>query len=235
VNSPLLTGTSFWPQTLSDVQIASGTQMQLEQPSTGQRYKSEWIGFSAGKHIYVRAPHGASRLVPGTTLRVRVLQDNWVCGFSVALQAHISQPEALWVLECPASIEVARLREDHRLPVAIRVRVDGNDPLAGPEGVNAIVSDLHLHGASLESHLPLGEEGDQIFITTRLAFAGTEHLVMLAAKIVNRSEAAGQSIYSLQYGVRFDPMDDETRVYLRGYLAELRLNHLGYVLDTRSS
>ncbi|HSG04437.1 MAG TPA: PilZ domain-containing protein [Marinobacterium sp.] len=225
-----LTGSRFWPQALSDLQIGAGTAMQLEQTSSGQRFKSEWVGASLGQYIYLRAPQSASRLLPGTSLRVRMLQDNWVCGFTVALQAHISQPEGLWVLDYPATIEVARLREDRRLPVAIRVRIDGTDPLAGPKGVSALISDLHLQGASIESHMPLGNEGDQIFVTTRLAFAATEHLVMLAGKIVNCSEAHQASIYSYQYGVRFDSMDDETRVYLRGYLAEMRLNYLGYEL-----
>ena len=226
---------AYWPQALSDLNIASGTAMQIEQLGTKQRYKSEWIGSSGGEYLYIKAPRTRSRLIPGTRLRVRMLQDNWVCAFTAEIRAHVDQPEALWVLDYPTTIEVARLREDRRLPVAIRVRVDGKDPLAGPEGINALLTDLHMRGASLESHLPLGDIGEQIFITTRLAFAGAEHLVMLAAEIVNRSDTPTDSLYSEQYGVRFDTLDDETRVYLRGYLAELRLNYLGYELDENPS
>lgn len=218
----------FIPQALSDLLIASGTQVQLELLTKSQRFKAEWIGSSGNEWIYIRAPKGASRLVPGTRLRVRVLQDNWVCAFTTQIEHHVAQPEALWLLTYPASIEVARLRADSRLPVALRVRVDGKDPLEGPEGVNGLISDLHMQGAALLTHLPVGEVGDQIFLTTRLEFAQTEHLVMLAAHIVNRTHADAGTIYSEQYGLRLDPMDDETRVYLQGYLAQMRLNAMGY-------
>lgn len=221
---------SFIPQALSDLQIHSGTQIQLELVSKSQRYKSEWIGSSAKDLIYIRAPKGAGRLVPGTRVRVRVLQDNWVCAFTTEIQHHQAQPEALWLLAYPSSIEVARLREETRLPVAIRVRVDGSDPLEGPEGVNGLISDLHMRGAALLTHVPVGEEGDHIFLTTRLSFAQTEHLVMLAAHIVNHRSADPGAIYTEQYGLRLDPMDDETRVYLQGYLAQMQLSYLGYEL-----
>ena len=221
---------SFVPQALSDLQINSGTQIQLELTNSSQRYKSEWIGTSSKDLIYIRAPKGAGRLVPGTRVRVRVLQDNWVCAFTTEIQHHLSQPELLWLLDYPEKIEIARLREDTRLPVAIRVRVDGKDPLEGPEGVNGLISDLHMQGASLLTHIPVGEVGDQIFLTTRLSFAQTEHLVMLAAHIVNHNNADPGAIYAEQYGLRLDPMDDETRVYLQGCLAQMQLSYLGYEL-----
>ena len=221
---------SFVPQALGDLQINSGTQIQLELVSKSQRYKSEWIGTSAKDLVYIRAPKGAGRLVPGTRVRVRVLQDNWVCAFTTEIKHHLSQPEALWLLTYPDSIEVAKLRADTRLPVAIRVRVDGKEPLEGPEGVNGLISDLHMQGAALLTHLPVGEVGDQIFLTTRLSFAQTEHLVMLAAHIVNHRSADPGAMYAEHYGLRFDPMDDETRVYLQGYLAQMQLSYLGYEL-----
>jgi len=221
----------YWPEALTDLNISSGTAMQIEQVGSKQRLKSEWLGSIGQQHVYIRAPKGAPRLVLGTRLRVRMLQDNWVCAFEAEIYAHIDKPEPLWVLKYPSTFEVARLRQDHRLPVAIRVRVDGAYPLVGPERVNALMTDLHLRGAALESHLSLGEVGDQIFITTRLDFADTEHLVMLAAEIVNQGDTPEDSLYTEHYGVRFEPMDDETRVYLRGYLAELRLSHLGYELN----
>lgn len=64
---------SFLPRALSDLQISSGTQIQLELTGKSQRYKSEWIGTSAKELIYIRAPKGAARLVPGTRVRLRVL------------------------------------------------------------------------------------------------------------------------------------------------------------------
>lgn len=219
---------SFVPQALGDLQIGCGTQIQLEVSSTRQRLKSEWVGSSGKEWLYIRAPKGASRLLPGTRVRVRVLQDNWVCGFTTEIQHHIAQPESLWVLAYPDSIEVARLRQDTRLPVAIRVRIDGRDPLEGPEGVNGLVSDLHMQGAALLTHLPVGGVGDQIYLTTRLAFAQTEHLVMLAARIVNHNSADPGALYTEHYGLALEAMDDETRVYLQGYLAQMQLNLLGY-------
>lgn len=228
MNHPEQPPENFWPHSLSDLKIASGTQIQLELLAKGQRYKSEWLGTHQSDWLYIAAPKGASRLVPGTRLRVRVLQDNWACAFTTEIEHHIAQPEALWVLRYPARIEVARLREQSRLPVALRVRVDGADPLAGPQGVNGLVSDLHLHGASLMTHLPVGKVGDQLFLTTRLAFAGTEHLVMLEAQIVNQSRAGVEALYTEQYGLRLEAMDDETRVYLQGYLAQTQLDYLGY-------
>lgn len=110
------------------------------------------------------------------------------------------------------------------------MRIDGKDPLEGPQGVNGLISDLHMHGASLLTHISVGEVGDQIFLTTRLSFAQTEHLVMLAAHIVNRQGDDAGAIYAEQYGLRLDTMDDETRVYLQGYLAQMQLSYLGYEL-----
>lgn len=228
MNRPEILRQSFWPSALNDLQIVSGTAIQIELASRSQRFKSEWVGTSESARLYIKAPQGAGRLVPGTRLRVRVLQENWICAFSTQIQHHINQPEALWVLDYPDQIEVARLREDTRLPVALRVKVDAQDPLEGVQGVNGLLNDLHMQGASLLTHMPIGEPGEQIFVTTRLAFAGTEQLVMLPAQIVNHKQAQLQELYTEQYGLRFEPLDDETRVYLQGYLAQMQLSYLGY-------
>lgn len=92
------------------------------------------------------------------------------------------------------------------------------------------LGDLHMQGAALLTHLPVGEVGDQIYLTTRLALAQTEHLVMLAARIVNHNSADPGALYTEHYGLALEAMDDETRVYLQGYLAQMQLSYLGYEL-----
>lgn len=221
----------YQPRTLAELAVSAGTSLQIESVSNGKRFKSEWVGSSEGRFIYIRSALGAQKLMPGTQLRIRLLHDNWACAFTTQVDSHIHSPESLWVLSHPENIELARLRSDTRLPIAIRVRVDGADPLAGPEGASALISDIHMSGAALESHTPVGKLGDQIFLTTRLNFADTEHLVMLTANIVNHSDAPSESIYTEHYGLAFAPMDDETRVYLRGFLAETRLASMGYAVD----
>lgn len=230
MNTPEQLLERYTPVKLADLRLTSGTSVQVEVVKSRQRYKAEWVGYS-DQALYLSAPKTAVRLMPGTELRLRLLQDNWIVAFTVKIEAHADQPSPLWILSLPETIEAVRIRSHTRFPVAMRVRVDGDDPLAGPEGVNAILCDMNMYGAALESHLPLGDLGDRLLITTRLSFAGTEHLVMLAGEIVNRETAATGSIYSERYGLRFDPMDDDTRVYLRGYLAESRLSYLGYEVD----
>ena len=231
MSKPLIPDAYELPKTLTDLGVPSGISVQVETLVNGQRFKTDWVGSSKGGYVYIRSPQGAERLFPGTRLRVRLLHDNWACAFSSQLDSHTLRPDPLWVLSYPESIELARLRNETRLPIAIRVRVDGADPLQGPVGETALISDLHMGGAALESHIHLGEVGDQLFVTTRLNFAGTEHLVMLAAEIVNHSPASNSAVHTEHYGLAFAPMDDETRVYLRGFLAETRLASMGYKLD----
>ncbi len=218
------------PESLSEIGIKPGLQIQIEHTRSRQRLRTELIGSVGEEFLILSAPSARSFAHKGEVLRLRLMSGNWICAFDARLESTISKPFSAWVLAYPDAINVARLRSHTRLPIQIRVRVDGADPLEGPEDLYGLITDIHLQGASLETTIPVGKVGDQIFITTLISFAGSEQLVLLSAKLANQSRHTLSRINTYQYGLSFDPLDEETRIFLQGFLAQQQLELQGYTL-----
>lgn len=229
--APLAVESASVPTRLSDIELKPGLQVQVEHTRSRQRVRLNLIGALADEKLVISAPLNRGFARPGERLRIRLMSGNWICAFDAELLGVLGEPLPSWVLAFPSQIELARLREQTRLPITMRVRVDGEDPLEGPEGVYGTITDIHLRGASLETTAPIGNLGDNLFISTLIQYAGAEQLVLLPAKVVNQSQQTQTTINTHQYGLAFDSLDEETRVYLQGFIAQQMLETLGYRLD----
>ena len=222
---------SSLPKRLSEIDLKPGLQVQVEHTRGRQRVRLNLIGAVENEKLVISAPANRNFARPGDKLRIRLMSGNWICAFDAVLLGALGEPLPSWVLEFPQQIELARLRADTRLPIRMRVRVDGEDPLEGPEGVYGLITDIHLKGASLETTAPLGKIGDPLFVSTLIHYAGGEQLVLLPARLVNQSNQTQTAINTYQYGLSFDALDEETRVHLQGFIAQQMLETLGYQLD----
>lgn len=218
------------PSKLGELDLKPGLQIQVEHHRTSQRIRVELIGAVQNTQLLLSCPSGRSFARKGDKLRLRLMSGNWICAFDTSIQELISSPFAAWVVDYPDQIELARLREETRIPLVLKVRIDGAEPLEGPEGIQGLITDIHMQGASLETTVEIGKLGESVFISTLISFAGTEQLVLIPAKIESQSRQTKNIINIYQFGLKFDPLDDETRVFLQGFIAQQTLESLGYQL-----
>lgn len=228
MTAPLALMEGRLPSKLGELDLKPGLQVQVEHYRTQQRLRVELIGAVQTTHILLSCPSGRAFARKGDKLRLRLMSGNWICAFDTSIQEVLSSPFATWVVNYPDQIELARLREETRIPLVLKVRVDGAEPLEGPEGIQGLITDIHMQGASLETTVEIGKVGESVFISTLIGFAGTEQLVLIPAKIESQSRQTQNIVNIYQFGLKFDPLDDETRVFLQGFIAQQTLESLGY-------
>lgn len=227
--APKALASRFRPKSLADLNLKPGIKLQVVDQVAKSQYRLELVGVIAHQYLLIRAPKSQAGRVR-RALRIRLLVDNWICAFNSDVEQAVDAGVPLWLVSYPERIEVAKFREETRLPITLRVRVDGPEPHQGPDGEFGLIVDLNLRGAQLESANSLGAVGDSIHISTEICVAQTQHLVMLAARIVSVNHSEGDALPLFRYGVEFEPIDEETRICLFGFIAQQLLDRLGYPL-----
>ncbi|MBV0933561.1 PilZ domain-containing protein [Marinobacterium weihaiense] len=221
---------------LAQLGLASGEKIRLEVRALRQRVVVPLLGFKEHQSLMVGKPRmapGAAVLHEGTRFMARMMHGNYLCTFETRLIQVQTRPFGYWHLEYPEWVELRRVRRHSRVGMVLSVRVEPDDPVMLDSSVaqTAICRDISLSGARLESARPLGQPGEQVFVTARVSVAGMVHLLLLPALLrsVTQSESGVIDVFS--HGVEFVDLEEETRLVLAGFVYEQQLLGLGMLED----
>ena len=99
--------------------IRTGMPCIVEPQGVGERFKSTFVGWEAGRYCVVKPPAGASlleQLYAEKPCIVRYLDCQGVlCGFRTMVQTMISRPYRLLFLDYPEALETLSVRRDNRV------------------------------------------------------------------------------------------------------------------------
>lgn len=218
-------------KTLMDFRQAIGERLVLEQSSPRARFNVRLVGMQEGGSVIVSAPRGSRQgnVRPGSRFTLRLIAGNWICAFETRLLCVVNEPYAQWHLEYPQHLDVQRLRQRTRVPVALQVAIEPMQTQAGAERVAALCTDIHQSGACVESDQPLGEVGQSVYLSARVNVGQGDYQILTPAVIRNRvqREASPYAVYA--HGVEFNDLDEDTRLILTGFVYQQFLVETGYL------
>ncbi|WP_110186866.1 flagellar brake protein [Pokkaliibacter plantistimulans] len=214
------------PHSLDDLALRIGDPLYLETLSPTTRYVVRLMGYVAGKSMLVTAPLAQGRpilLKEGKPIRVKLLAENRVCGFSTVVIKACMTPFNYLHLSYPKDIEVLEYRKASRISVRLIVSLDEmvEESTPGRWPKPALCTDISTTGAKISSSEPLVDIGESLYMTARLSVANVEQIVRIPLIIRNRTleeDEGGQTIF--HHGAEFAYLDEETRVVLSGFVYE---------------
>ncbi|MFP8965441.1 flagellar brake protein [Pokkaliibacter sp. CJK22405] len=214
------------PHSLEELSLKIGDPLYLETVSPSTRYVVRLLGYASGKSLMVSAPITQGRplmLKEGKPVKVRLLADNRVCGFTTSVLKACLTPFNYLHLNYPKDINVLEYRKasriDIRLIVSLDELIEGSTPGQWPRP--AVCTDISTSGAKISASDTLAEIGETLYLTARLGVANVEQVIRIPVVVRNRTveeDEGGQSVF--HHGVEFAEVDEETRVVLSGYVYE---------------
>ncbi|MFB9884913.1 flagellar brake protein [Balneatrix alpica] len=215
---------------LEELGLHIGDPLYIETLSPVTRYVVRLIGYISGQSMLVTAPLSQGRAImlkEGKPLKVKLLADNKVCGFSTQVLKPCLTPFNYLHLAFPKELDVLEYRKATRINLRLIVSLDEivEHSMPGRWPRPAICTDISTTGARISSNEPLAEIGQSLYMTARLSIAGVEQVVRVPLLIRNRTleeDEGGQVIY--HHGTEFDgELDEETKVTVTGFVYEQML------------
>ncbi len=155
----------------------------------------------------------------GQNMNVRLVGAKYLVGFRASILRTLFVPYPYLHVSYPQEISSVELRQTQRVTVRTVCAVK-NETLLSAEPIPAMIVDLSIGGALVESPEPLGLIGETVAIVTRLLVAKMEWYVSLPGIIrsVQHLEKASPPLY--QYGVEFQAMKPDISLILHGFVHE---------------
>jgi c-di-GMP-binding flagellar brake protein YcgR len=174
-----------------NLHVGNTLQLQRISPDYTDRYSVTLIGYLEGKGLIVTTPlvHEKVQFIKdGMRFAVRILQGSNVMGFISTVTHSATKPFPHLHLSYPGEIESLAVRNAERinanLPALVRnTRDPDNDDSWQP----ALVKDLSMTGARLESIEPLGRKGERLVVKFEVDVCGEKEQIMVLTDICNRS------------------------------------------------
>jgi len=216
---------------LSLVELApkSGERMTLNFQNPRKQYNVYLMGIKEGGSVVCTMPKSATALMEGQRLTVKMMAGNRMCAFSSRLIKSYLQPYPHWHLEYPSVVNHHTVRIHPRIPVNMAISVDHQDEQQGINlGLPRIVHtrDISLEGMGLESPVPLGQVGDELFMTMRFDLNGLDQVLLLSVQLQNVEEIE-LGVYL--HGVKFDHMEEDSALLVTAFVYQSYLLELGYL------
>jgi len=216
-------------RTLSELNPRIGEKVQIETRAPRGRYSVQLLGYRENGSMMVSAPKHSS-VNAGAQVTVRLMSGNFICAFSARILKIQSSPFAYWHLEYPKKTEIRRIRSHTRVPVNLLVSVDEYEPDTGLRHdwpISAMCTDISINGACIDAALPLGKQGDKLFVTTRFSVAGIDQVVLTPVLIRSVHPVEGGVTTVVSHGLEFLDMDDDTHLILAGFVYQQFLIETG--------
>ncbi len=211
----------------SGLRLRVGDSLQIELltdigQSQAQRYAVKVIGYHTGKSIIITTPTTGDKVVllrVGQLVNVRLFGAKRLIGFRSSILRTLFVPYPYLHLSYPQELSSVELRRNQRIPVQAICAVK-NDSHPGTDPIPAVIVDLSVSGALVESPKPLGALGNTIAIATRLSVARSERYLSLPGVIrsVQLMEKNTPPVH--QYGIEFQTMSPDTSLVLHGFVYE---------------
>lgn len=217
--------------------LTPGDTLQLEFADTSRpgRFYVTLIGHVHKRSLIVTTPQTEGKTLfikEGQVFSARMLSGNMAQGFVTSVLASRTQPFPYLHLKPPTEVEVAKVRQSHRVRVTLTMvaqrNTDANEPPA-KANVPGRILDLSTSGALIATVKSVGEVGDILKLSTRLAFERMARQVTVQARIRNRPEhheLAQDEKTPHCYGVSFDDLSDFDRLLLKCFVNEQIINQL---------
>ncbi|MDN2659751.1 flagellar brake protein [Neptunomonas sp. CHC150] len=207
-----------------------GVKMTLSFQSPRKSFTVNYIGVKSDASVICTMPKAAASLnLEGQRLTVKMMAGNRMCAFSCRLIKSFAHPYPHWHLEYPSVVNHHTVRYHPRIPVNMAVSVDHQDEQQGIHlGLPRIVHtrDISLEGMGLESPVPLGQVGDELFVTMRFDLNGLDQVLLLAVQLQNVEEV---ELGVFLHGVKFDHMEEDSALIMTAFVYQCYLSELGYL------
>ncbi len=217
------------PTNFKALKLSVGDVISLESISAKSRYPVKLIGYLENQSIIVSVPRSNGKeflLKDGTILRVRMIADNFACGFQTKVLAHQVSPFLHIHLQYPEKLEAVAVREASRVRLALPVSIDEAEPglLIGEWPRNETLVDVSNTGARIQCAEGLAPVGSDLILKFSVSVDDIVRNLEVKATVRNITEVSDPAQGEVfQYGVQFQPISDDDRVYICGYVYEQML------------
>ncbi len=174
-----------------NLHVGNTLQLQRVSPEFTDRYTVTLIGYFEGRGLIVTTPlvHEKVQFIKeGMRFAVRILHGSKVMGFISVVTHSATKPYPHLHLSYPEDIESLAVRNAERintnLPAMVRNTQDADDEDSWQP---ALVKDLSMTGARLESLEPLGKRGDRLVLKFEVDVCGEKEQITVLTDICNRS------------------------------------------------
>jgi hypothetical protein len=205
------------PLTFDDLKLLPGTKLDLRSEQYALlKGASTYIGCLTKKSLVVSTPMANGRPVScsagnGVVIRLYVNHLSCACAFRTKIIHTSVSPYPHLFLEIPDEIEIGAVRKSIRVNVNL-IGSAKTKLLTQPQSI--LINNLSTDGARLESKMFLGENNDEIKITTRVKVLGLEHTVKMKGVIRSSDDPSCKE----HYGVQFTELNDSAKLILYAYV-----------------
>lgn len=219
------------PSSFHALKLNIGDSFSLEALTAKARFPVKLIGYSEGNSIIVSVPkvNGKEFLLKNDTiLKVRLIADNFACGFQTKVLTHYTAPFLHIHLEYPDKLEAIPVRSASRVRLSLPVSIEEAESgaLYGEWPREEILVDVSNSGARIQCKEGLAPVGSDLLLSFSVSVDGIKRDLKLPATVRNIAEVSDPVAGEVfQYGVQFKPINNDDRVYICGYVYEQMLYH----------
>lgn len=212
------------PFTAMKPKVGQRIEFQIAPAALHPRLFTHLIGYEPGESVLVRTPLENNLPVnvhEGQAVLVRSFDGMRAYAFETTVQRICIAPFLYLHLGYPPEVQFLQVRQDVRVPVRLLA-----EACAGEHWIPALVLDLGLGGALLETSHALGETGSPVEVRLAIPVQAmqTEVPMTLGARLLHverRQEGAGPTVW--RQGVQFEAPGKDDRVMLQHFLFQQML------------
>lgn len=200
------------------IKLMPGDALQLQPMLEGQveRFTVHVIGVMKPKSVLVTMPVVEGKLVfvrDGQTYLVRAFSGLNVCAFKAKVLKSQLQPFPYLHLSYPDSVQAMRIRKAMRAPASIIVAVQQSEE--GKQIGAGKMVDISVGGAKMYSTMPLGEKGDNLWLSFKVKLGDMEEYVktpVVIRSIGEEDDEQGKRMKS--FGIQFGELEQSQRLII---------------------
>lgn len=207
------------PFTAMKPKVGQRIEFQIAPAALHPRLFTHLIGYEPGESVLVRTPlenHLPVNVHEGQAVLVRCFDGTRAYAFETTVQRICIAPFLYLHLAYPPEVQYLQVRQAARVPVRFLAEVR-----AQASWQPALVLDLGLGGALLETSHALGETGSPVEVRLAIPVDSTQAevpmtLVARLQRIDRHQEGAGPPVW--RQGVKFEGCGREERMRLQNFL-----------------
>ncbi len=206
------------------LKIGQRLAFQLAPTALHPRLYTHLIGYEPGQSVLVATPRQDNLPVnvhEGQAVVVRAFSGTRLFAFETQIQRICIAPFLYLHLAYPGEVQSLQIRWDARLPVRLLAEVQ-----VGEQWQPALVLDLGMGGAQLETAHPLGEAGKRVALRFAIPVEAMQEEVplRLTARVLHgERHQAGNAPATWRHGVVFESPSKGERVMLQNFLFSVLL------------
>ncbi len=171
-----------------------------------------------GNSIVVGTPFSNGKPIackPNTQVVIRFFVNhlNCACAFRSEITHTATAPFAHLFIAVPDKMEVGEVRSSVRTNVKLSSKVTSHAEYRKPNQP-AILDNLSVEGAKMLSKGFIGDEGEEVTITTKISVLDMEKVVYVKGVIRSSADADGQ----FSYGIQFIDIDQTVKLLVYAYV-----------------